>query len=85
MTGRDEQEAGAFGINGVPFYLFNRKYAVSGAQPSELFLKALEKAWEDEPKLTFVEGESQEGAVCADGVCAPRAVPKGIAGSPDRR
>jgi predicted DsbA family dithiol-disulfide isomerase len=35
------------GINGVPFFLFDEKYAVSGAQPVELFLTALERAWAD--------------------------------------
>ena len=29
------------GISGVPFYIFNNKYGVSGAQPSEAFLEIL--------------------------------------------
>ncbi len=37
------------GIRGVPFFLFNRKYAVSGAQPLEVFLKALDAAWGASP------------------------------------
>ncbi|MXV17098.1 DsbA family oxidoreductase [Hufsiella ginkgonis] len=39
----DIGEASAIGIRGVPFFVFNRKYAVSGAQPPEVFLGALEK------------------------------------------
>ena len=39
------------GVRGVPFFLFNRKYAVSDAQESSSFLQALEKSfteWEKE-------------------------------------
>lgn len=38
-------EARELGINGVPFFVFDRKYAVSGAQPAELFAQTLERAW----------------------------------------
>ena len=31
----DEAEAGALGISGVPFFVVDRKYGVSGAQPAE--------------------------------------------------
>lgn len=40
----DIEEAEQFGIRGVPFFVIDRKYAVSGAQPVEVFLQALEKA-----------------------------------------
>ena len=40
----DIQEAQALGISGVPFFVIDRKYAVSGAQPVEVFLRALEGA-----------------------------------------
>ncbi|SKB39616.1 protein disulfide-isomerase [Parapedobacter luteus] len=43
---RDIQEARNIGARGVPFFVFDRKYAVSGAQPSEVFLETLEKAFE---------------------------------------
>lgn len=46
----DEQEAGRLGVRGVPFFVINRKYAISGAQPSEMFLEALQKAWNEAPK-----------------------------------
>lgn len=32
-------------ITGVPFFLFDRKFAVSGAQETEAFLKALKQTW----------------------------------------
>jgi len=41
----DEREAAAIGITGVPFFVLNRRYAVSGAQPSELLLQALQRTW----------------------------------------
>ncbi|MBX7201661.1 MAG: DsbA family oxidoreductase [Bacteroidia bacterium] len=39
----DMYEARLLGISGVPFFLFNCKYAVSGAQAPEVFLNALQK------------------------------------------
>lgn len=44
----DEQKAREIGIQGVPFFLFNNAFAISGAQPLEVFQQALEKAWQDE-------------------------------------
>lgn len=44
---QDQQQAQAIGITGVPFFVFDNKYAVSGAQPTDVFLKTLEKTWED--------------------------------------
>lgn len=44
------EEANKLGIHAVPFYVINRKYAVSGAQPSEVFANALEKAWMESNK-----------------------------------
>jgi predicted DsbA family dithiol-disulfide isomerase len=41
---RDIEEARALGANGVPFYVIDRKYGVSGAQPVETFLQALRTA-----------------------------------------
>ena len=39
----DENMAREFGISGVPFFVFNRKYALSGAQPVEAFKEVLSK------------------------------------------
>ncbi len=40
----DVYEAHHIGVRGVPFFVFNKKYAVSGAQPTEIFLQALNQA-----------------------------------------
>jgi predicted DsbA family dithiol-disulfide isomerase len=41
----DEAEARALGISGVPFYVIDGRYGVSGAQPAQAFTGALEQAW----------------------------------------
>lgn len=38
-----ERELQQIGISGVPFYIINNKYGISGAQPSESFIKAFEE------------------------------------------
>jgi predicted DsbA family dithiol-disulfide isomerase len=43
----DIKEAEEIGVRGVPFFVFDRKYAVSGAQDSKVFLQTLEKAQEE--------------------------------------
>jgi predicted DsbA family dithiol-disulfide isomerase len=43
------EEARQIGITGVPFFLFGRRLAVSGAQPSELLLEGLKQAAEADP------------------------------------
>lgn len=54
----DISEAEDFNIKGVPFFIFNRKYAVSGAQPPDLFLEALEASF-NEWKCTVDTGETE--------------------------
>jgi predicted DsbA family dithiol-disulfide isomerase len=66
----DIEEASAIGVRGVPFFVFNRKYAVSGAQPPEYFLQALNQSfneWKtDNPSVEQVT----ESAVCTtEGEC----------------
>jgi predicted DsbA family dithiol-disulfide isomerase len=43
----DEHEAMELGVTGVPFFVFDRRYAVAGAQPPDLILRVLERAWAD--------------------------------------
>ena len=62
----DEDEARQLGINGVPFFVLAGKIAVSGAQPAELLLRALNQAWKE------IEGKPEvfaEGAVCGPDGC----------------
>ena len=46
----DERQAQELGINGVPFFVMNDRYGVSGAQQPEVFLQTLEKAWQEYEK-----------------------------------
>jgi predicted DsbA family dithiol-disulfide isomerase len=41
----DISEASQIGVTGVPFFVFDRKYAVSGAQPSASFVNVLQKSF----------------------------------------
>jgi predicted DsbA family dithiol-disulfide isomerase len=41
----DEAAAHSVGVTGVPFFVFDRRLAVSGAQPAELLVQVLERAW----------------------------------------
>ncbi len=66
----DINEARSLGVNGVPFFVFDRKYAISGAQPAEAFLQTLDKSfteWRAEnPASPF--GVSQ-GPTCTPDGC----------------
>jgi len=58
---QDEMQAQQFGISGVPFFVLNDKYAVSGAQSPETFLQALEQTWqetEEKKPVIIKQGES---------------------------
>ena len=63
----DIELARAFGATGVPFFVFDRKYAVSGAQETALFAEVLDKAWSEAQPLTLV---GDAGVVCEDDSCA---------------
>jgi len=64
----DIREANALQIQGVPFFVFNRKYAISGAQSPETFFTGLEKSheeWKKENPLVSIS--SAEGDTCTPG------------------
>ena len=50
----DIAQAHAYGANGVPFFVVDGRYGISGAQPVELFTQALARAWADRAPLTLV-------------------------------
>ncbi|MCB0513587.1 MAG: DsbA family oxidoreductase [Bacteroidetes bacterium] len=68
---QDIQEAANLGISGVPFFVFNRKYGVSGAQPVSVFSDTLEKAFHEWKASTESKIENiGNGATCSiDGNC----------------
>ncbi len=62
----DLAEAARLGISGVPFFVLDGKYGVSGAQPAEAFLSILEEVWAKSRPLQTMEA----GEVCGPEGCA---------------
>jgi predicted DsbA family dithiol-disulfide isomerase len=52
----DQEQAQQFGITGVPFFVIDGKYGVSGAQPVEAFTQIARQVW----------GERREASATAD-------------------
>ncbi len=65
----DEAEASALGISGVPFFVVDRTYGLSGAQPSEQILAVLQRSWSGSHPLTLVAANDSAAACGPDG-CA---------------
>jgi predicted DsbA family dithiol-disulfide isomerase len=66
----DEQQAIAYGITGVPFFVVDAKYGVSGAQPADVLLQVLQRAYDESKPLTMVATDGTgacEGDACAVG------------------
>ena len=65
----DEQQARAYGITGVPFFVVDGRYGVSGAQPAEALSQVLSQAWAERSPLQMVAaGGSAPG--CDGDTCA---------------
>ncbi|MFM9447410.1 DsbA family oxidoreductase [Streptomyces acidiscabies] len=67
----DEREAAQLGATGVPFFVLDRKYGVSGAQPAEVFAQALTQAWGERSPLTLLDQGGAE-ACGPDGCAVPQ-------------
>jgi predicted DsbA family dithiol-disulfide isomerase len=67
----DEREAAELGANGVPFFVLDRKYGVSGAQPAEVFAQALEQAWGSHSPIELIQ-ENDADACGPDGCAVPQ-------------
>ena len=64
----DIGQAAAYGATGVPFFVLEQRYAVSGAQPTELFAEVLDKVWaETHPAPLQVVAD---GDACGPDGCA---------------
>jgi predicted DsbA family dithiol-disulfide isomerase len=64
----DELEARQIGISGVPFFVIDRAYGISGAQPPDLILSTLEKSWAETHPLVMVTAENDDTS-CTDDSC----------------
>ena len=65
---KDEDEARAIGISGVPFFVIGGRYGISGAQPAEILMRALDQAWSETAGKADVA--LAEGAACGPDGCA---------------
>ncbi|MFC5623529.1 DsbA family oxidoreductase [Algoriphagus winogradskyi] len=62
---QDIYESRQLGVRGVPFFVLDRKFGISGAQPDEVFDQTLEKAWNEFAKSNPVlEMSKGEGEAC---------------------
>lgn len=63
----DQYVAQQVGARAVPFFVFNNKFAVSGAQPVDVFKEILEKVFDEESLSVITQTETK---VCTpDGKC----------------
>ena len=68
----DEATAQRLGIRGVPFFVLDQQYGVSGAQMPDTFLEALEQAWKEKEKIDAISNvtPTDTGDACGiDGNC----------------
>lgn len=54
----DERAAQEIGVTGVPFFVLDGRYAVSGAQPSDVLLQLLERAWSERLPVHVLAGDA---------------------------
>lgn len=67
---QDIEEGMSLGVQGVPFFVINRKYAISGAQPAEAFAEALRKVAEEEGISSKLQTLGQQNVgICKDDNC----------------
>ncbi|MDQ0822894.1 putative DsbA family dithiol-disulfide isomerase [Arthrobacter sp. V4I6] len=68
---QDFEDGRALGINGVPFFVIDRKFGLSGAQPADTFTAALEQAWQASNPLVLVNASGDGGGeACGPDGCA---------------
>jgi predicted DsbA family dithiol-disulfide isomerase len=66
----DEARAASLGATGVPFFVIDRTYGVSGAQGAEAILQVLERAWAEGHPVMVTTGGAEDEAGCAGGSCS---------------
>jgi predicted DsbA family dithiol-disulfide isomerase len=65
----DEAQARELGISGVPCFVLDGRYAVSGAQPPQVLLSALHQAWSEREQSEQGAQQFAEGALCGPDGC----------------
>lgn len=57
------------GVRGVPFFVIDNKYGISGAQPKEVFEQTIEKAAQEAGLRKPLNMQGENGATCTDDSC----------------
>ena len=65
----DEAMASSLGASGVPFFVIDGTYGISGAQGADVILQAMERAWAESHPVMVIAGGSDDQADCVDGSC----------------
>lgn len=72
----EERTAADLGATGVPFFVVDRRYGIAGAQPADVLLQVLDRAWREHTPLTLLTpavddgGDGTDTDACAGGSCA---------------
>ncbi|WP_338088255.1 DsbA family oxidoreductase [Neobacillus citreus] len=64
----DEGLAAQYGIRSIPFFILNKKYSLTGAQPTETFIQALNQIKAEESAITDL-GDQDGGLSCDENGC----------------
>lgn len=68
----DIERAGQLGIHAVPTFVFEDKYGISGAQPTEAFAQALDQIWRElNPQPLITLGTTGDNPACGVDGCTP--------------
>lgn len=65
LVRKDEEEASQLGIRSIPYFVVNKKYAITGAQPTETFHQSLQEIIEQDGPFT----SNENGIVCDENGC----------------
>jgi predicted DsbA family dithiol-disulfide isomerase len=65
----DIHRAAQLGIRGVPFFVIDDTYGISGAQPTAKFSTALEQAWAESHPLQMIGDSTDESDACEGESC----------------
>lgn len=64
----DQQQAVEYNIRSVPFFLINKKYAITGAQPTDVFVQSLKQIMEQDGP--FNNQKESQNSSCNDDGCS---------------
>ncbi|MER1986299.1 MAG: DsbA family oxidoreductase [Solibacillus sp.] len=66
---QDIHEAQQLGVRGVPFFVLDNKYGISGAQPKEIFEQTIEKAATEAGLRKKLQMQGNASMSCTDDSC----------------